>query len=517
MVTVRRALLSCCDKAGLVEFAGVLSELGVELIASEGTAAQLRSQGLRVKTIEEFVGLSQQLDGRVKTLHPKIHAGILARRDVQQHLESVGPEGLIDLVLVNLYPFQRVVGRSGASRAEAIEQIDIGGVALLRAAAKNGEHVAVVCQPQQYPRVAEALRAGVGRLPAELTQRLAVTAFQVTSAYDSAIADFLAAEHPQALPEVVTLSLERRQSLRYGENPHQQAAWYVPVSGERSGLGTLTQLQGKELSYNNLLDIEAALRCLLDVQPPECRGSACVIMKHAMPCGLAVGGTLAEAFARACECDAESAFGGIVGVNRPLDRAAAEAMAPKFLEGVLAPAVTPEASAALAQKTALRLVTVDWPTALGPAVEWRQLWGSWLLQQADTAVLAPEAVRVVTSRVPSDTERADLLFAWRAVRHVKSNGIVLVKAQATVGIGQGQPSRVGSVRLAVVHAGARAQGAVAASDGFFPFADGVELLAKAGVSAVIQPGGSIRDHEVIAAAEAAGISLVMTGLRQFRH
>jgi len=524
MVSVKRALLSCHDKNGLEVFAKALAELGVELIASDGTAAFLKRQGLSVKTVEAFTGVTEQLDGRVKTLHPKIHAGILARRDDPAHLRAVGEAGLIDLVVVNLYPFEETVRRQGAGLAEAVEQIDIGGVALLRAAAKNFAHVAAVCDPAQYPAVTEALRRHQGRLPDPLTRELAAAAFHLTSAYDTAIGSYLAsgssAGAPPApsgsgarrLPEAVSISLRQRQMLRYGENPHQQGAWYVPDAGAVWGLATLTQRQGKELSYNNLLDVDTALRGLLDFEEPTC-----AIVKHHAPCGLASADAPLAAYQRALACDPESAFGGVIGFNRPLDAALAELLTATFLEVIVTPSVEPEAVSVLAKKPNLRVVTLEWPPRLPGGAEWRQLLGSWLLQEPDALTVAADALRVATTRSPTERERADLLFAWSAVKHVLSNGIVLASDRATVGIGQGQPSRVGAVRLALEKAGGRARKAVAASDGFFPFPDGVELLAKAGVTAVIQPGGSVRDPEVVAAADAVGLAMVMTGIRHFRH
>ncbi|MBI3021668.1 MAG: bifunctional phosphoribosylaminoimidazolecarboxamide formyltransferase/IMP cyclohydrolase [Candidatus Omnitrophica bacterium] len=534
MVRVKRALLSCYDKTGLDVFAKALASLGVELVASSGTAEFLAKQGLRVTTVEDFAGITEQLDGRVKTLHPKIHAGILARRDDPAHLEAVGERGLIDLVVVNLYPFEETVQRPGASLAEALEQIDIGGVALLRAAAKNFAHVAVIAQPQQYPAVAEALRADNGRLPEALTRQLAMTAFSVTSAYDTRISAYLsssilpepsagrlsegrsarsgtAAAPPTSAGEV-WLNLRRRQGLRYGENPHQQGAWYVAAAEPPWGIGTLSQLQGKELSYNNLLDIDAALRCLLDLEEP-----ACAIMKHHSPCGVASAPTIQQAYERAYACDAESAFGGVVGVNRPLDVALAEQLTTTFLEVIMAPSVEPSAAALLAKKANLRVVSLAWPSALPSTPEWRSLSGSWLQQEPDRVSVETGSLRVVTKRAPLERERADLLFAWKAAKHVKSNGIVLARDRATVGIGQGQPSRVGSVRLAIERAGKRSHGAVVASDGFFPFPDSVELLAQAGISAVIQPGGSLRDAEVVEAADRANLAMLVTGIRHFRH
>ena len=513
MITVKRALLSCADKTGLDGFAKTLASLGIELVASGGTAEFLTRQSLTVKTVEAFAGITEQLDGRVKTLHPKIHAGILARRDDPAHAQATREDGLIDLVVVNLYPFQQTVGRAGVALAEAVEQIDIGGVALLRAGAKNFSHVAVVCQPQQYAEVTDALRSGKGQVPDTLTRALAVTAFQLTSAYDTAISSYLGSDiGSRGLGEEASVQLRRRQPLRYGENPHQQGAWYVPASGRVWGLSTLTQLQGKTLSYNNLLDIDAALRCLLDFDEPTC-----AILKHSMPCGLASAGTPLEAYRRALACDAESAFGGIVGFNQPVERALAEELTSTFLEVIMAPSVKPEATEVLKKKPNLRVVTLEFPSRLPADLEWRHLLGSWLLQDADTVAVSPDALRVVTKRAPTERERRDLLFAWKAAKHARSNSVVLVSDRATVGIGQGQPSRVGSVRLAVDKAGQRSRNTVAASDGFFPFPDGIELLAKAGVTAVIQPGGSIKDADVIAAADNAKLAMLTAGVRHFKH
>lgn len=512
MVIVKRALLSCYDKTSLEVFAKGLVELGVELIASGRTAAMLQQRGVRVKTVEEFAGITEQLDGRVKTLHPKIHAGILARRDDPTHARAVGPEGLIDLVIVNLYPFRETVRRSGVSYQEALEQIDIGGVALLRAAAKNFPHVAVVSHPAQYPEVLTALRQGQGTLSEAVSRSLATTTFQVTSTYDHEVAAYLGSTAEALFPDALTAPLRHRQSLRYGENPHQHAAWYLPDEDTAWGLGTLRQLQGKELSYNNLLDLDAALRSLLDFPEPTC-----VIVKHHSPCGLASADTMGDAFLRACEGDAESAFGGVVGFNRTLDVETAERLAARFLEVILAPSVDPQAAARLSQKPNLRIVTLEWPTALQHALEWRQLCGSWLLQTPDASTLTEKTARLVTKRAPTDDERSDLIFAWKLAKHVQSNGIVIARHRATLGIGQGQPSRVRAVRLAIQNAGSRARGAVVASDGFFPFPDSLELIAQAGVAAVIQPGGSVKDADVIAAADRAGVAMVVTGLRHFRH
>jgi phosphoribosylaminoimidazolecarboxamide formyltransferase/IMP cyclohydrolase len=430
MIAVKRALLSCYDKTGLDVFAKGLAALGVELIASGGTADFLRQQGLTVKSVETFAGIAQQLDGRVKTLHPKIHAGILARRDDPRHVQAVGADGLIDLVAVNLYPFAETIARPGITDVEAVEQIDIGGVALLRAAAKNSAYVVAVSQPEQYAIILETLRQGQGRLPEMLARELAVAAFALTASYDSQIAGHLGrGPSTPAFPEHATLRVRRRQSLRYGENPHQQGAWYVPEGESPWGLATLTQLQGKELSYNNLLDVDAALRCLLEFDEPTC-----VIVKHASQCGLASAATAAEAYAQAYACDAESAFGGIVGCNRPIDATLAQRLMETFLEVIVAPSIAPMAVSVFSKKTNLRVVTVEWPKGAGMRTEWRQLAGSWLLQDADRQTVDSTALRVATTRAPTEAERADLLFAWKAVKHARSNGIVLAHRQASVGI-----------------------------------------------------------------------------------
>ena len=514
---VTRALLSCHDKTGLGAFAKTLASLGVDLVASGGTAEFLKKEGVRVTSVEEFAGIREQLDGRVKTLHPAIHAGILARRDDPAHVQSVGANRLIDLVVVNLYPFESTIRQPGVALAQAVEQIDIGGVALLRAAAKNFAHVAAVSSPDQYGAVLDALQRGKGQLPDALARQLAVSAFQLTSGYDTGISAYLGMENggaaaAVALPDGATVTVRKRQALRYGENPHQQGAWYASDSGPVWGLATLTQLQGKELSYNNLLDIDAALRTLMEFDEPSC-----VIIKHNSQCGLASAATAIQAYDLAYACDAESAFGGIVGVNRPLDEFLAQRLTSTFLEVVMAPSLDAGAAEMFRKKANLRVVTLEWPARMPPRPEWRQLSGAWLLQEPDTVTLQPGHLTVATKRSPDEAERADLLFAWKAAKHVKSNGIVLARGGATVGIGQGQPSRVGSVRLAIQQAGAKGRGAVAASDGFFPFPDSVELFAKAGVTAVIQPGGSIRDPEVVEAADRASLAMLVTGVRHFRH
>ena len=512
MAAVRRALLSCHDKTGLERFAKGLVELGIELVASTGTAAFLKEHGISARSVEDFAGITEQLDGRVKTLHPRIHAGILARREAPEHIKTVGERGLIDFVVVNLYPFEETVQRPGATLAQAVEQIDIGGVALLRAADKNFADVTSISSPQQYPAVLEALRRGKESVPEAMRRDLAMAAFALTSRYDRQITRYLGQSGAASSSEPLTLQARLQQSLRYGENPHQRGGWHVPLAGQPEGLARLHQRQGKELSYNNLLDVDTAVRCLVDFDQPTC-----VIVKHASPCGIARAGSVAEAYRRAYEADAESAFGGVVGANRTLDAATASQMMASFLEVVLAPSIDAEALAVLAKKPHLRVLELTPAAPAASSMDWRSVLGGWLVQEPDAAILDDASLRVVTKRQPTDAERRDLLFAWRAAKHVKSNAIVLAKDEATVGIGQGQPSRVRAVRLAIQNAGERARGAVLASDGFFPFADNVEHAAGAGVTAIIQPGGSVKDAEVIAAADRAGLAMWLTGLRHFRH
>lgn len=511
MVRVARALLSCHDKTDLDVFAKGLHGLGVELVASGGTAAVLQHQGLRVVTVEAFAGIAEQLDGRVKTLHPAIHAGILANRADAAHLQAVGTERLIDLVVVNLYPFEETIRRPGTSLEAAIEQIDIGGVALLRAAAKNFQGVAAVSDPSQYPMVLKALQDGKGALSPELSRSLSLEAFALTSRYDASITSFLSGCDHTLLPPSISMAAHQHQGLRYGENPHQQGAWYVPAGASTRGLAALKMLQGKALSYNNLVDVDAVVRCLREFEQPTC-----VIVKHASPCGVASDETLQAAFQRAHEGDAESAFGGIVGFNRPLDGETAARLQALFLEVIAAPSIPDAARAVFAGKPNLRLIEMAKAFA-SEALEWRSVEGGWLAQTPDRTLVDPSALRVVTTIKPTASQQRDALFAWACVKHVKSNAIVLADRLATVGIGQGQPSRVRAVRLAIQHAGARCRGTALASDGFFPFPDSVELAAQAGVKTIIQPGGSLKDAEVIAAADRAEVAMLFTGTRHFRH
>lgn len=511
MVNVKRALLSCHDKTGLADFAKGLADLGVELVASGGTAAFLQQAGLCVTTVEAFAGIAEQLDGRVKTLHPAIHAGILANRADAHHVQSVGAERLIDLVAVTLYPFEETSRRSGVSLEEAIEQIDIGGVALLRAAAKNFQGVAAVSEPSQYPTVLKALQQGKGELPQELSRELGLAAFARTSGYDASIAAFLSRPQRAPLPPSLTLAVRQYQDLRYGENPHQCGAWYVPAGEPVRGLAALTLLQGKALSYNNLMDVQTAMGALREFEQ-----AACVIVKHASPCGIAVHETPEAAFQRAYDADAESAFGGIVGFNRPLDVETAARLQALFLEVIVAPSIPPAVRAGFAGKPNLRLIELS-VSPPSDALEWRSVEGGWLVQTLGRASLDPAAIRIVTKAQPNEAQRRDALFAWTCVKHVKSNAIVIARDQATVGIGQGQPSRVRAVELAIRNAGERCRGAALASDGFFPFPDSVELAARAGIRVLMQPGGSVKDQDAIAAADQAGVAMGLTGTRQFRH
>ena len=514
MARVTRALISVWDKTGVDTFAKGLSALGVEILSTGGTADFLARAGAPLKKVEEFTGFQEILEGRVKTLHPKIHGGILAKRTSPTHLAQVGPEELIDLVVVNLYPFAQTVAKPGVTLEQAIEQIDIGGVALLRAAAKNFAHVGVIANPRWYPVILDDLRTHDGALPPSRPRELAVEAFRMTAQYDQQITAYLSGvgDAPLLLPEELVLSLRKAQGLRYGENPHQQGACYQWADETAWGLAALHQLAGKELSYNNLLDVDAAWRVVCDFEEP----TVCVV-KHASPCGVACDARIADAYARAWACDALSAFGGIIGVNRPLDVQTAQAIVTEFVEVVVAPQVPQDALRVLQAKKALRVVAL--PTALYPAgsrgLDVRSVLGGCVVQEADRR--DPAQPTVVTQRPPTDREREALAFAWRVVKHVKSNAIVLAHDRTTVGIGSGQPSRVDAVAAAVRKAGARSRGAVLASEAFFPWPDGVETAAQAGVTAVIQPGGSIRDPDVIAAADRAGIAMLFTGARHFKH
>ncbi|MEZ4728007.1 MAG: bifunctional phosphoribosylaminoimidazolecarboxamide formyltransferase/IMP cyclohydrolase [Caldilineaceae bacterium] len=507
-----RALLSVSDKAGLVEFARRLQEAGGELIASGGTARQLRDAGLPVTAVDELTGFPEILGGRVKTLHPAIHGGILARR-VAHHLEELDAYNLapIDLVVVNLYPFQQTVAQPNVTLATAVEEIDIGGVALLRAAAKNHESVTVVCDPTDYSGVAEAFANGGTAMMQR--KKLALKAFRHTAEYDKAIAAYLSEQIEEdesrvGLPPRIQLDLVQAQLNRYGENPHQQGGLYA-YAGEKA---PFESLHGKEMSYNNWLDLDGSWQAAQDFPDPTV-----AIIKHGNPCGLASGATLADAYEKALASDPVSAFGSIISVNRPLDAETVRRMADLFVEVIAAPAYEPDALELLRKKKNLRILQ---PTGvqLRP-LTLRTIYGGVLVQELDQsqADMNPTNWRVVSAKEPSAEQLADLAFAWRTARHVKSNAIIYVADQATVGIGAGQMSRVDSVMLAGHKAGDKAQGAVMASDAFFPFADGIEAAAAHGIAAVIQPGGSVRDDEVIEAVNKLGLVMVLTGVRHFRH
>jgi len=519
IVPIRRALISVSDKAGLLPFAAALAAAGVEILSTGGSARALREAGIAVREVSEHTGFPEILDGRVKTLVPQIHGGILGRRDLPEHVAQMEAHAIapIDLVAVNLYPFEATVAR-GAPDDDCVENIDIGGPALIRAAAKNHDFVTVLTDPAQYEEVLVQLAAQGGTTLA-LRRRLAGEAYARTAAYDSVIATWFAGRQGIAFPPRMAIAGTLRQTLRYGENPHQDAAFYV--NSTRPGIATARQMQGKELSYNNLNDTDAAFECVAEFAEPTV-----VIVKHANPCGVAGGESLAQAWDLALRCDPVSAFGGIVAVNRTLDGAAAERIAAIFTEVIIAPDATEEALALLARKKNLRLLLTGGlpdPTAAG--VTWRSVAGGFLAQSRDAGRVDEAGLRVVTKRAPDARELSDLVFAFRVCKHVKSNAIIYAKFGATVGIGAGQMSRVDSARIAAwksaeAAAGFEApltQGSVVASDAFFPFADGLQAAVAAGATAVIQPGGSIRDNEVIAAADEAGIAMVFTGMRHFRH
>jgi phosphoribosylaminoimidazolecarboxamide formyltransferase/IMP cyclohydrolase len=520
---IARALISVSDKTGLVAFAGELTRRGVTLISTGGTARALAEAGLAVTEVAAVTGFPEMLDGRVKTLHPAIHGAILARRDSAEHDAALAQHGIapIDLVIVNLYPFAATVARGG-SVEECIENIDIGGPALIRAAAKNHDFVTIVTDPADYALVLTEMAAHGNATTLALRRRLAGFAYARTAAYDAAIARWFAAQEGEIFPPLLVLAAERAELLRYGENPHQQAAFYR--GGEaRAGVATARQIQGKELSFNNLNDTDAAYELAAEFTEP-----AVAIVKHANPCGVALGDNLREAYLKALACDPQSAFGGIIAVNRPLDAATAAEIAKLFAEVVIAPDVTPEAQALLVRKTALRvLVAGALPDPAAAGMTLRSLAGAYLLQTRDNGSCDRAALKTVTRRAPSADEIADLVFAFTVAKHVKSNAIVYAKSGATVGIGAGQMSRVDAARIAAFkaeEAGRAAglvepptRGSVVASDAFFPFADGLEATIAAGATAVIQPGGSLRDQEVIAAADRAGIAMVFTGMRHFRH
>jgi len=530
-VKIRRALLSVHDKTGIVELARVLAELGIEIVSTGGTAKLLRESGLRAREVAEVTEFPEMLDGRVKTLHPRIHAGILARRDSTEHLAALDAHAIppIDLVAVTLYPFEATVSRPGVTLGEALEQIDVGGPTMIRAAAKNQAGVAVLTDPGQYAAVADELRRSGGTLSQATRSRLAHEAFRRTAQYDAAIAAFLrgadATEVPKDVPSIpgefpqtLRLEGERILALRYGENPHQAAAFYRPRGVAAFGLGAMKQLHGPALGYNSLLDISAALELILEFSEP-----AAVVIKHTNPCGAAVGGTISEAMARAKASDPVSIYGGIVGVNRPVDMAVVRELEGIFLEVLLGPAYTADALTALVQtKKKCRVFEVACEQGAVPArvPEYRSVLGGLLAQSGDHEPVTTDGWKVVSKRSPTPPERAALLFAWRVARHVKSNAIVLAGGEQVTGVGAGQMNRVDAARLAVARAaqaGLTTRGSVCASDAFFPFRDSLDVVAAAGATAVIHPGGSVRDDEVVVAADEHGMAMIVTGMRHFRH
>ena len=517
-MSIQRAILSVTDKTGLADFARKLSSMGVELISTGGTAKLLRESGIAVKDISDLTGFPEMLDGRVKTLHPKVHGGILHRRQNPAHTSAVAEHGIqpIDMVVVNLYAFEKTAGKPGVQFEELIENIDIGGPSMIRSAAKNFMDVAVVTSPSDYESIAAEMSSRGGELSQATKWRLAQSAFATTAAYDAAIASTLEKiganghfelQPESGFPQNLRLSFRKNMDLRYGENPHQRAAIYSDGSG--AGVANGRQLQGKELSYNNIVDLQAAWDLA-----QEFSQTVCTIIKHTNPCGTATAPTLVEAYKKALECDPVSAFGGVIGVNRPVDGAAAEEMVKLFVEAIAAPGFDEAAKAKFAAKKNLRLVEISHVPQ-----KWvvKNVSGGILVQDNDVRQLQDSDLKIVTRRQPTPEERRALLFGWKVCKHVKSNAIVYVRDGQSVGIGAGQMSRVDSCKIGAMKAVLPLKGTVAASDAFFPFPDGVEEIAKAGATAVIQPGGSVRDQEVIEAADRLGIAMVFTGVRHFRH
>jgi len=526
-VPVRRALISVSDKSGLDEIASALAKRGVELVSTGGTASKLRESGAEVRDISDLTGFPEMMDGRVKTLHPKVHGGLLGVRDNEEHKAAMAQHDIapIDLVIVNLYPFEATVMR-GASRDEIIENIDIGGPSMVRSAAKNHAFVTIITDPADYGELLAELDKNDGSTSLDFRKRMAAKAFALTAAYDSMISQWFAyADQGQRWPESWTISSKLKMELRYGENPHQRAALYIPAGPHTKGLPQAEQVQGKALSYNNLNDANAALELVSEFRD---RDPAIVIVKHANPCGVAVRGSLVDAWTEALACDSVSAFGGIVASNRPLDAATAEAIAAIFTEVVVAPDADEEARAIFARKKNLRLLlTGELPDPDRPGQALAVITGGLLVQDRDNGTVTRDQLKCVTKRQPTEQELADCLFAWTVAKHVKSNAIVYARDGVTAGIGAGQMNRRDSARIAAIRAREAAEaagwaqsrtfGSAVASDAFFPFADGLLSAAEAGATAVIQPGGSIRDDEVIAAADEAGLAMLFTGMRHFRH
>ena len=520
MNKIQRALISVSDKSGVLEFARELAAMGVEILSTGGTAKLLADNRVKVVEVSDYTGFPEMMDGRVKTLHPKVHGGLLGRRGQDDHVMAAHGIKPIDLVVVNLYPFDATVAKPDCTLEDAIENIDIGGPTMLRAAAKNHAAVTVVVDATDYARVLEEMRTQGGAVSDATRFDLAVKTFEHTARYDGAIANYLGAivENGKAegFPRTFNVQYAKAQGMRYGENPHQQAAFYVSRGVKEASVATARQLQGKELSYNNIADTDAALECVKQFN----EGAACVIVKHANPCGVAVGASLLEAYERAYQTDPESAFGGIIAFNGELDAETAKAIVERqFVEVIIAPKVSAAASEVVAAKKNVRLLECgEWPAQAVTRLDYKRVNGGLLVQDADLTLHGE--LKVVTKREPTKQEMRDLLFAWRVAKFVKSNAIVYAKADMTVGVGAGQMSRVNSARIAAIkaeHAGLEVRGSVMASDAFFPFRDGIDAAAAAGVTAVIQPGGSMRDDEVMAAADEHGMAMVFTGMRHFRH
>lgn len=524
-VVIRRALLSVSDKTGLIDLATALDAAGVELLSTGGTAKAIREAGLPVKDVSEITNFPEMMDGRVKTLHPMVHGGLLALRDKDDHLAAMAEHGIgaIDLLVVNLYPFEETVA-AGGSYEDCIENIDIGGPAMIRAASKNHGFVVTVVDVEDYDALLEEMKSNGGTTLA-FRQKMAQTAYARTAAYDAAVSTWMANAIGANEPRRKAIAGSHAQTLRYGENPHQSASFYRDGS-TRAGVSTAKQSQGKALSYNNINDTDAAFELVAEFDPTG--GPACAIIKHANPCGVARGATLAEAYKAAYDCDRTSAFGGIVALNQTLDAATAEQIVEIFTEVVIAPSISDEAKAIFAGKKNLRLLeTGGLPDIRTGGQVWKQVSGGYLIQDRDNGIISMDDLKVVTKRAPTEDELRDMLFAWKVAKHVKSNAIIYVKDEATVGVGAGQMSRVDSTRIAARKSidmaesmglsGPLTIGSVVASDAFFPFSDGLLTAAEAGATAVIQPGGSMRDDEVIKAADDAGLAMVYTGMRHFRH
>ncbi|MCD6525590.1 MAG: bifunctional phosphoribosylaminoimidazolecarboxamide formyltransferase/IMP cyclohydrolase [Desulfuromonas sp.] len=521
MAVIKRALVSVSDKTGIVDFARELSSYGVEILSTGGTASLLRDEGVAVKDVSDYTGFPEMLDGRVKTLHPKVHGGLLGLRDNPEHVAKMAEHAIepIDMVVVNLYPFEATVAKPDCTLIDAIENIDIGGPTMLRSAAKNNRFVTVVVDYNDYATVLDEMRSSNGAVTEKTNFRLGVKVYQHTAAYDGAISNWLGSrleEEVSDFPATLSLQFQQSQVMRYGENPHQKAAFYVEKNISEASIATATQLQGKALSYNNIGDTDAALECVKQFND----GPACVIVKHANPCGVAVGATILEAYERAFSTDPESSFGGIIAFNRELDAETAQAIVDRqFVEVIIAPAVSAEAVEIVKAKKNVRLLECgQWPEQSADRFEYKRVNGGLLVQDADHALY--DELKVVTKRQPTDQEMKDLLFSWRVAKFVKSNAIVYCKDDMTIGVGAGQMSRVNSARIAAIkaeQAGLDVTGSAMASDAFFPFRDGLDNAAAVGVTAVIQPGGSIRDEEVIAAADEHGIAMVFTSMRHFRH